>query len=82
MVMTADVTATDQQLTPTAPSAERFSVSELLNPPVGRSGGFLFTGIWVGYGWSVLRFGVLRGRGSDFGYPLYIDDAVGFSLTT
>jgi hypothetical protein len=37
MVMTADVTATDQQLTPTAPSAERFSVSELLNPPVGRS---------------------------------------------
>ena len=44
-----------------------------------------FRGITAGHGWSVLRFGVLRicgvlrGRGSDFGYPLYIDDAVGFS---
>jgi hypothetical protein len=38
MVMTADVTATDQQLTPTAPSAERLSVSELLNPRSGDRG--------------------------------------------
>jgi hypothetical protein len=48
MVMTAEMTATDQQLTPTAPSAERFSVSELL-PPGREIGGFPFYGYlgWV-----------------------------------
>jgi hypothetical protein len=39
-------------------------------------------GIRVGYGWSVLRCEVLRGRELGFGYPLYIDDVVGFSLIT
>ena len=38
--------------------------------------------IRVGCGWSVLRCGVLHGRELGFGYPLYIEDALGFSLTT